>query len=148
MDKNIDIENIFADLAECTEYYYDELGKLGSVRNESNQLTKREAKTLHKFIMFFFYSSLNTLKSKMKATNTVDKTEIKEFNKDYKKEHQIGFLNGISKLSHKLKPTKLIGFIKSRKINDTRIELISPDEVKALEDSSSLEEEQQNLLEF
>lgn len=133
MDNNIDLETRFNDLSECTEYFYDEIGKLDSVKSETNQFTRRELKMLHKFIVFFFFSSLNGLKSRMKSVNKVDKTAVKEFNKEFKDNHKPGlFKKLLSK--HKNKPS---------------VELITEGTEQLLIDlSSSAEESQQDLLEF
>ena len=90
MDKNkIEIQNKFDDLSECTEYYYDELGKLSAIRDEDDKsLSKKEAKKMHDYIMFFFFSAMDNLKNKAVINEKVDKVETKEFKKDFLKEHK------------------------------------------------------------
>lgn len=86
--EKIKLENRFDDLSECTEYYYDEIGKLVEVSGGMINFKKKDMKILYKYIMKSYFSSLEILNEKMKANKTVDKTEIKKFNRDYKKEHK------------------------------------------------------------
>lgn len=132
--KHIDLETKFNDLAECTEYFYDEIGKLDSVKSETNQFTRRELKILHRFIVFFFFSSLNGLKSRMKSVYKVDKTAVKEFNKEFKNTHKPSVFKNLLSNLHKNKPS---------------VELITEETEQLLTDIfSSAEESQQDLLEF
>ena len=89
--EKIKLSNKFDDLSECTEYYLEELGKIDSFANESNDLTRKEKKKLHNYITFFFFEDLETLKNKAKSNKMVDKTEISEFNKEFKEQHSSSF---------------------------------------------------------
>ena len=103
MDRErINIENRFDDLSECSEYYYDELGKLNSIRPGAGTLTKKEAKVLKRKIMYFLNTSLDNLQAKAKANDKVDKAEIKDFNKEFKKENKKRHLGGLKGLINKL----------------------------------------------
>ncbi len=74
LDNIQDLVPIFADFKECTEYFYDELGKLEEVPN----LTNRDRKKLKKCIMSLFHKHLGLLKTKDKAQR---KKEIASVNK-------------------------------------------------------------------
>ena len=78
----------FDDLCDCTEYYYEELGKLDAFAAEKAELSKKEKKRIHSIIMKFFYYDLNIVDKKRNTEKFIDKTELKEFNKTYKKEHK------------------------------------------------------------
>lgn len=125
MDKEkIEFDNKFNDFAECSEYYYDELGKLNSLRPGAGNLTRKEGKNLHKRIMKFLNSDLDNLDLKRKANKIVDKTEIKEFNKEFKKEHT-GFFSNLVKSTFTL-PKKFINLFK----NNKNIEVISSEQAE------------------
>ena len=143
MDKEkIDIENRFNDLSECSEYYYDELGKLNAVRPGAGDLTRKEGKKLKNKIMYFLFSSIDNLQAKAKANDKVDKAEIKDFNKEFKKERanqKTTVLNW---------PRKLINLL-TRGRRGNQIEIESPDDQLQLppeapsEDAGQDEEEEQ-----
>lgn len=69
----------FSDLADCTEYFYNELGKLDSVA-----MTKREYKKLHKLIMRNFFASLAILKQRQSLQTEVDKFTISNYKEELK----------------------------------------------------------------
>ncbi len=100
MDKQNTFENVqdlvptFSDFAECTEYFYNELGKLEYV----SELTTRDKKKLKKVIMALFSKHLGLIK--MKET-VQQKKEIAEVNKT------LSDLNSITKnMSRKNKSLK------------------------------------------
>ena len=134
MDKQrIEYENKFTDFAECTEYCYDEFGKLNVVR-ASGDISKKEGKYLHKRIMDLLKSSLDDIDRKRKANDMVDKTEVKEFNKEYKKEHSNSFSKAVkATLSF---PKRLINFLtRGKKCN--QVELIPAEQAEALNPPSN-----------
>lgn len=88
--KKIEIQQ-FDDLSECTEYFYDELGKLNSVK-QTGYLNKKEAKRLHNIVMDSFLSTIGNLKFKADVTNKMDKVTTKEAKEEFKKEHSKGLI--------------------------------------------------------
>ena len=110
MDERIEIQHKFDDFAECTEYYYDELGKLEAVRDNGKSLSKKEVKKMHQYIMTSFFAAMDNLKDKAKAQAKVEKTEVKEFNKAYTEEHNLSKWRPFkSAMQVMLKPAKAIG---------------------------------------
>ena len=77
--EKLQIDNEFSDLAELTEYYYEELGKLGSVEGF---LKKSQYKKMHATITDMMFTQLQELHSKTKVNNKVENAGIKEFVKD------------------------------------------------------------------
>lgn len=110
MDERIEIQHKFDDFAECTEYYYDELGKLEAVRDNGKSLSRKEVKKMHQYIMTSFFAAMDNLKDKAKAQAKVEKTEVKEFNKAYTEEHNLSKWRPFkSAMQVMLKPAKAIG---------------------------------------
>lgn len=106
--KEIDIQQ-FNDLAECTEYFYDELGKLNSVK-EKGHLNKKEIKKLHNIVMNSFLSVMGNLKFKADVSNKIDKVTTKEAKEDFQKEHNTGLIQKTAKVI-KITSTKVGGVI-------------------------------------
>ena len=110
MDERIEIQHKFDDFAECTEYYYDELGNLEAVRDNGKSLSRKEVKKMHQYIMTSFLAAMDNLKDKAKAQAKVEKTEVKEFNKAYTEEHNLSKWRPFkSAMQVMLKPAKAIG---------------------------------------
>lgn len=86
--EKIRIENKFDDFAECTDYYYDELGKLMEMSDGTVKFKKKDQMRLYSMIMDSYFANLSVINEKLKANKVVDKTEIKEFKSDFKKAHQ------------------------------------------------------------
>ena len=86
--EKINLHNRFDDLSECTEYYYDELGKLMEMSGGTVKFKKKDQMKLYGIIMDSYFMNLAVLNEKMKANKAVDKTEIKEFNTEYKNAHK------------------------------------------------------------
>lgn len=132
MDKEvIEFDCKFNDFAEISEYYYDEFGKLNAMRASGGSFTKKEAKKMRKRIIFFMDSSFDNLKLKKKSSDKVEKTEIEEFNKEYKAEHKkinifISTMKSIVNI-----PKKMINIMTKGK-KCAQVELISPEEAQAL----------------
>lgn len=110
VDKStIEIAHKFNDFAECTEYYYEELGKLKAVKESDTSLTKKEVKKIHGFIMTSFFTGMERLQNKMQVFDKVEKTEVKEFSKDFDKEHKKGLANKLGiVLKNIAKPVKCV----------------------------------------
>lgn len=134
--QSIDFDHKFSDLAECTEYFYDEVGKLDYCIG--NGISKKEAKRIHNAIMKLFYSSLENFERKRKVNDVVDKTELKEFSKEYKKEHDVQnrFVRVLKAVANfpKKALTTTINLFKGKKI--TQIELVSSEEEQLKIDNS------------
>lgn len=92
----------FDDLSECTEYYYDELGKLKAVENVGH-LNKKEVKRVHNFLMSSFFDTMDSLGKKSVVANKMDKVETKESKKEFEQEHKTGVMQAIAA------PIKTIG---------------------------------------
>lgn len=86
--EKIKLHNRFDDLSECTEYYYDELGKLMEMSGGSVKFKKKDQTKVYEIIMGSFLTNLSTLNEKVKANKAVDRTEIKEFSSEYKNAHK------------------------------------------------------------
>lgn len=110
MDENrIKMQHKFDDFAECTEYYYDELGKLEALKDNGKAISKKEAKKMHGYIMTSFFAAMDNLEAKAKANATVEKTEVKEFNKEFKAEHKTSVLQPLkTAMRVTLKPFKMV----------------------------------------
>lgn len=131
MDKEkIEYDNKFTDLAECTEYYFDEFGKLNVMRPGAGDLSRKEARYLHKMIMFSLITSLGNLKLKMKSNDKVEKTEIKEFNKEFKQEHKKNTLSNMIKATFSF-PKRIVNLLTGGK-KCAQVELIPSEEAKVL----------------
>lgn len=102
--KRIEIQQ-FDDLSECTEYFYDELGKLNSVK-QTGYLNKKEAKRLHNIVMDSFLSTIGNLKFKADINNKMDKVITKEAKEEFQKEHNVGFIQKTTK-AIKISTTKV-----------------------------------------
>lgn len=131
MDKEkIDIANRFNDLSDCTEYYYDELGKLNAVRPGSGDLTKKEGKRIRKRIMSFLNSALDNLEMKSKAIDAVDKAEVEDFNKEFKAEKPQSFLSRACKAIANFPKKVVCALTRGKKCAD--IEISAPEEQELL----------------
>lgn len=113
------IEKRFDDFSQCTDYYYEELGKLSQVP----ELTKREEKRVKKVIMNSMFASFKVLKKEEKQLNEMAETMDKELYNDFKssREDKPGFLSKIKQIFKK----------------DKKIEVLEHNEVKALEQNIS-----------
>ena len=143
MDKEIDKDRVrmqhkFDDFAECTEYYYDELGKLEAAKENGNSLSRKEAKKMHDYIMASFFAEMNNLKAKSESNAMIDKTEVKEFNKEYKAAHKVSVMRKVAPVMQKaIQPVKhaisyIGGLVKRR---NPKVEVI--EEASLLDASSS-----------
>lgn len=93
--EKLQIDNDFSDLAELTEYYYEELGKLGSVEGH---LKKSQYKKMHATITDMMFTQLQELHQKTKVNNKVEKAEIKDFAKQNIKTPAENIKSGIKAL--------------------------------------------------
>ena len=93
--EKLQIDNEFSDLAELTEYYYEELGKLGSVEGF---LKKSQYKKMHATITDMMFTQLQELHQKTKVNNKVEKAEIKDFAKQNIKTPAENIKSGIKAL--------------------------------------------------
>jgi len=91
----------FSDLADCTEYFYNELGKLDSV-----SIGKREYKKLKKIIMKNFFASLAILKQRQSLQTEVDKFAIDTYKAGLAKAKQELHPSMLSKVKTALKKTE------------------------------------------
>lgn len=108
--EKIKLHNRFDDLSECTEYYYDELGKLMEMSGGAVKFKKKDQMKLYGIIMDSYFMNLAVLNEKMKANKAVDKREIKEFNAEYKNAHKKSYTHslkaGLRKLINKISKGK------------------------------------------
>lgn len=143
--KKIEIQN-FDDLSECTEYFYDELGKLNAVK-QTGYFNKKEAKRLHNIIMDSFLSTIGNLKFKADINNKMDKVTTKEAKEEFQKEHNVGFIQkttkaikiSISKVGTAIGSTLKLMLPKSKRV--TKVDVLTEEEAKRISqghiDSSS-----------
>lgn len=88
-----EVAKTFEDFAECTEYYYNELGKLSCV-----DLKRKEYRRMRKQIWRNMQASLRLLKSKDKLQNEFEQKFISDLHMTYKKPN---IFSKIKKLFHK-----------------------------------------------
>ena len=74
LDDLPDLVPTFEQFSECTEYFYEELGKLDQVPN----LTTRDRKRLKKSIMFLLNKHLGLLKTKYNVEREKETASVQE----------------------------------------------------------------------
>lgn len=116
------VEKRFDDFSDCTDFYYEELGKLSQVV----EMSKHERRRVHKLIMESMFASFKVLMKKEKQLNDINKTTDKELYDSFKKSRK----QSLSCFSR----------IKKLFIKDCKVEVLDSNEVKMLEDSCSSEE--------
>lgn len=137
MDREIiEFDHKFTDLSQCTEYFLDELGKFNSFCPGAFEFNKKEQKRYKKRLMSLFDSSLDSFERRRKVNDFVDKTEVKQFDKAYKKEHSTNaFVKGLkATISF---PKKAINFLTKGKKCD-QIDVISEGQLTMNEQQEKL----------
>lgn len=84
----MEIKKQFDDFADITEYYYDELGKLEELKDSVSGLKRKEAKRLHNYIVQLLFASIDNNKAKSRLSDKIDKTELKEYEKEFDYYHK------------------------------------------------------------
>ena len=74
----------FGDLAECTEYYYNELGKL----SQAPEITEKQRRKLRKWIVNSMNESIKLLIKQQSQINEISKTVQDENFKEFKELHK------------------------------------------------------------
>lgn len=125
--EEIYIEKRFDDFSKCTDYYYEELGKLSQVP----ELGRFERKKIKKTIMSSMFASFKVLKKEEKQLNEMAQTMDKELYDDFKS-------------SREVKPNFLHKFKQLLK-KDRKIEVLEHNEVGLLENKNVSCEESQEI---
>ena len=81
----------FDDLAQCTDYFYDEFGKL-----DESGMDDRSIKKMRKFLKELFYKALKNIKVKNNLQNKIDSAQLQNINsnlkiskKEFKQDHKL-----------------------------------------------------------
>lgn len=124
MADEVYVEKRFNDFAECTDYYYEELGKLSQVP----EITKREKKKLKKIIKASLFASIKVLKTEEKQLNEMAKTMDKELYSDFKssRDNKPGVFSKIKQFFNKFKKVEVLDESETKLIenNNSSIEII------------------------
>ena len=71
------------DLAEITEYYFDEFGKIQDLCPDVRALSKKEGRALKRRLWRLFNANLITIETQELAENMIEKNEIKKSRTEY-----------------------------------------------------------------
>lgn len=74
-----DVLPSFEDLAQCTDYFYDEFGKL-----DESGMDERSIKKMRKFLKELFYKALKNIKVKNNLQNKIDSAQLQNINSNLK----------------------------------------------------------------
>lgn len=126
MNKTQDLENIgtitqeFATLDECTDFYYDEFGKLSQVP----LITNRERKNIKKVIYKQFGANLKAMSDRDKLQRNISKARVEAVKQDLK-EYKANKKNSVSQIAPTVKANKLSAPKEEVKLLEGQVEVES-----------------------
>lgn len=129
----------FNDLSECTEYYFDEIGKLEDM---GDRISKKTRKKLKAYYESFLLMNIGTEDIEQRLSNKISKTEAKEYSEEYDAEHDIGAWNKTKKVTKVIFSPFARLFHRKKKptIEVVELEVSNKDEIEGSEASKMLEQ--------